>query len=200
MGSFQMSLALGYNQPGRRAGLTRDYKVASLLQTINASANQNRNTMPPRAVIKSGTGGSKPEVLTKEFEEDLFRPPDSSDEEYDAGHIQPTDFRSASEKAEERREKDFVATASRKGTVTDDGNAAARMRSRRGKASSASSQSNSSPKRKSQEELKALGSGMVDEFGRVKVKTNKKQKTFRPKSYGKAAFQAAPILSSGLST
>jgi hypothetical protein len=195
-----MSLVLGHHQPGRRAGLSRDYNGARLLQTINASASQNRNTMPPRAVTKGGTAAGKQKAVVNqpEEEEDYLRPPDSDSEElYDAGDIQGTDFKSASEKAEEQKQKDILATAGkRKGIALVSGNAASSTRSRRGKISPASSPPNCSPKRKSQDEVKPLGAGMVDPFGRVNIK---KQKTLRA-SYGNRAIKGAPKFDSGSQT
>jgi hypothetical protein len=199
-----MTLVLGHHQPGRRAGLSKGYSGTRLLQTINASASQNRNTMPPRAVRRGTAAVKEDAVLKEEEEKDINRPPDSnssdSDELYDAGDITPTVFGSAPEKAEEQKEKDILATAGRKrGAATVSEKAATNTRSRRGKVYPASSQSNSSLKRKSQEELKPLGTGMFDQHGRAYT-TNKKRKSVVYGKASKTSFKVDPGLSLMLST
>lgn len=158
--------------------------------------------MPPRAVIKPGATRDKQEPEPRqEVEGDIFRPPDSSDEEYDAGDMIKTTFGSKSEKVEEERENDVATTYDKeKCKAIVHRNAAASTRSRRANISPASSLLRSSPKRKNPEGVMPLGKGMLDEFGRVKVKVNKRQKTFQASGYGKAAFKAAPSVSPGWST
>lgn len=130
--------------------------------------------MPSRAITKRGTAGVKAEAPVKEElgqEENIYRPPDSSDDEVDAGDIQKTDFMSASEQRQEQKRKDIdTAKQGKKGIAVANGNPTTNTRPRRGKLSQASSQSNDSPKRKNQEDGKPIGTGMTDAWGMVKVK------------------------------
>lgn len=173
--------------------MTRNVNPGQLLQTIKPSTGNSRNSMPPRAAKKRGASEVKPEpVMEKDQEEvkeeeDINRPPDS-DDDYDAGDIQPTQFVVPPKKVPE--EKPYVA-GSYQGTGRGGKRNAGITRSTRTNVSPASSQSNSSPKRKSQEDVKPLGAGMLDEFGQIATK-NKKQKTSRKSVYGKSAVAKKP--------
>jgi hypothetical protein len=192
-----MSLVLSNGPSGRRTGLTRNVR-SSLLQNFNASSEP---TMPPRAVTKREAAKSKvaPTALVKaeqEDEEDLLRPPDSdSDEEEARADIQKTAFINESKEGEEQKEEAIATTGGRRkrGTAVANGNAATNPRPKRGKVSPEPSQSNDDPKEKSQAQ-QSLGAGMLDGFGRAKVKKSKAARA----SYSKKPFQAPPTIKSGL--
>ena len=200
-----MSLVLTNGPSGRRAGLSNKAQVASLLRSTNASAIQNR-AMPSRVVTKRGAAGVKVEALAKEEPEEedeayLNRPPDSSDDEdeVNAGDIVKTTFGSASEQTPEEEKRQDIGTTKRgkKGIAIATPTASTIPKSRRGKLSQASSPPHDSPKRKSQEEVKPLGTGMTDEWGLVKVK---KAKTGRKSTYGgRNTSNTAPAIKHGSS-
>jgi hypothetical protein len=196
-----MNLVLTNGPSGRRAGLSNKAQVASLLRSTNASATQNR-AMPPGAVNKRGAAGTKAEApVEKEEPEDedyLNRPPDSSDDEVNEGNFEKTTFGSTSEQPQEEKRHDIGTTKrGRKGIAIATSTASTITKSRRGKLSEASSPSHDSPKRKSQEEVKPLGSGMTDKWGRVNVK---KARTGRKSTYGgRNASSTAPAINHGLS-
>jgi hypothetical protein len=187
-----MSLVLGNGPSGRRTGLSRNIG-GSLLQTINPAASQNRE-MPPRAITKAGTAAVVKAAAKKlEDEENIYRPPDSSDDDFDAGDIQRTDFESTSEQREEQKRKDNdTVKHAKKGIATANGNLTTNTRPRRGKLPQASSQSNDGFKRKSQEEVKPIGADMLDAHGRPKKKKP------RISTYGaRKAYKRPPAISSG---
>jgi hypothetical protein len=199
-----MSLVLTNGPSGRRAGLSNKAQVASLLRSTNASAIQNR-AMPPRVFTKRGAAGVKAEAPAEkekpeeEDEDYLNRPPDSSDDEVNPGDIERTTFGSTSEQPQEKEKRQDIGSTKRvkKGIAIATSTASTVTKSRRGKLSQASSPSHDSPKRKSQEEVKTLGTGMTDEWGMVKVK---KAKTGRKSTYGgRNASNTAPATKRGLS-
>jgi hypothetical protein len=159
--------------------------------------------MPSRVVNRRGAAAVKAEALAKEEpeeedEEYLNRPPDSSDDEVNPGNIVPTDFWSTSEQPQEEEKRQDIGTTKRgkKGIPIATSTASTITKSRRGKLSQASSPSYDSSKRKSQEEVKPLGTGMTDELGFVKVK---KAKTARKSTYGGRNANNAPAIKHGLS-
>lgn len=162
--------------------------------------------MPPRTVIKRGAADVKVEAPAienpeEDGEEYLNRPPDSSDDEdeVNTGDIDKTTFGSTSEQTQEEEKRADICTTTRgKNRIAIATSTASMITEPRiGKLSEASIPSHDSPKRKSQEEVKTLGSGMMDEWGRVNVK---KAKTGRKSTYGgRNASSTAPAVKHGLS-
>jgi hypothetical protein len=192
-----MNLVLQNGQPGRRQGLSRNIN-SSLLKSLNPSAVQTRATMPKVVTQKAAVAQAVPE----EKEEDIYRDPEDSDDESDKEwekrsneNIVKTSFTSASQKADERKGKaNVTAREGKKGAAVANGETPPNTRSRRGKISPVSSQSNDSPKRKVNEDGKALGAGMFDEHGR------KKGKRAKTNTYaGRKTFVAPPKIKSGSS-
>ena len=194
-----MNLVLQNRQGGRRTGLSRNVG-SSLLKNINSSAVQNRTEMP-RAVSQRATAEVNAESTAKrarDEEEDINRPPDSdsdSDEEFRRANnedIKATVFVTAAEKREEQKEKnDGVARGRKEGAATAMRAAPTNGRPRRGKGSPTSTHSTSSPKRKSQEDVKPLGAGMADIHGRVSIKKRRTTQTFQKRKPSQASLEVA---------
>ncbi|TVY85483.1 hypothetical protein LSUE1_G000160 [Lachnellula suecica] len=114
-----------------------------------------------------------------EKEDDINRRPESSSEDEDRGAIKPTVFKRASQEAAAGASKTKPKPGKRgkKGETVNGNNGTNKgtRKSTRTEIVSTQDSGSSSPKRKSQEEP-PVGSGMADEFGRVKSK--KARKTF----------------------
>jgi len=153
--------------------------------------------MPPKAARRQSPETKKEPAVEQEADDDLTRLPDSSsEEEYDAGDIIPTDFRRGPEKPEEEKPKELSRKNGKSTHNKKNGNAFSAtigMRPTRKNAvlrsSNSATNSTSSPKRKSQEDATELGAGMKDELGFVKSAGVKRAKTYGKSGqagYGKA--------------
>lgn len=164
---------LGWNQPGRRAGLTRDgYKAPSLLQTIS-SPNNREATMSP------ATGNASDEEIYALPKDDSSS---SSDEENArrAADIKPTQF--IRRGSEEPKSRSNVATKAKRKRTPDAKPAASRARNTRSSHQFDSehipgASGNFCGKDNGEDDIK-FGTGLVDEFGQVKSKKIKSGKTY----------------------
>lgn len=164
---------LGWNQPGRRAGLTRDgYKAPSLLQTIS-SPNNKKATM-------------RPTVENLSDDEIYASPKDDSSSSSDgenacrAADIKPTQF--IKRGSEEPKPKSNQVSQRKRKHTPDQNTATSTAKNTRSSRQSApkpslSRSSDLSKRNKSADDIK-FGTGLADEFGRVELKKIKSGKTY----------------------
>jgi hypothetical protein len=179
------TLVLTPSLPGRRVGLSKGpYK--SVLRTVDATSNRVNMPASTAEVAAKGSKGVK-----LEDEEDINRMPDSaesSSDEEDRGTIKPTEFLRASQEPAQQTSKS-KATKNGTKTATVNGTKKTTRGSMRQEIASMQDSESSSPKRKSQEELPAIGAGMKGSFGRInagkRVKRTFGSSSQPSSSYGK---------------
>lgn len=202
-------LYLGWNQPGRRAGLTREGYKERLLSSPKVPATLPQAVMPPRTSTRNEDVKQQAETGMKskgykaapshQLQAGNMR---ARPEDVDDFQQLPNGFDSSDEESERIRAADIVSTNFRRARAPGtsltwpSGKPVSQPRLTKGNASTNLSV-NKSPKRKT-EDVTIVGSGKTDIFNTLHAKRNKPTRTYGSSQNKPSSQSTAPKSTPGL--